>query len=196
MASTDPTAATDRQEFRARFPWRWHVLAWALLIPWQVYGLVMMQGLARTGESAAWSGNPWPAWLELSVVPLFALASTGVGLLEARRASVLLDRRGLVVIDWRRKQQHIRWDDVLWLRTARWAGRSGGIMRVGTRTGSVRFAYPIDRPETLRQEIIARAGLTEVQRGRFRFTYRRTQGPAPQAESHVPPPLRTPPGAV
>jgi hypothetical protein len=176
MPSTDPTAATDRQEFRARLPWRWYVLAWALLIPWQVYGWVMMQGLARTGESAAWSGNPWPAWLELSVVPLFALVGTGVGLLEARRASVLLDRRGLVVIDWRRKQQRIRWDDVLWLRTARWAGRSGGVMRVGTRTGSVRFAYPIDRPETLRQEIIARAGLTERHPGWVRLVYRRDTG--------------------
>ncbi len=78
----------------------------------------------------------------------------------------------------RRKQQRLSWDGVLWLRTARWDGRSGGVMRVGTATGSVGIAYPIDQPEALRQEIITRAGLTEVHTGWLRLTYRRAQTPS------------------
>ncbi len=179
MPCTDPTAATDRREFRARFPSRLWAVGWAAVALSRGVWIAMWtiaHALDPSGETA----GPWRFALEISVVPLFVLVLTGFSLLEARRASVLLDADGLVVTDWRRKQQRILWDDVLWLRTARWAGRSGGVMRVGTAAGSVRFAYPIDQPEALRQEIVARAGLAELQKGWFRLTYRRAHtSPSP-----------------
>jgi hypothetical protein len=174
MSTTNPLTGTDRQEFRARFPWRLYAVVWAMVVV--AFGSCgAIWAVARAASPSAEFAKPLQYALALSVVPLFVLCGTGLGLLEARRASVVLDASGLAVTDWRRKQRRVPWGEVLWLETARWAGRSGGVMRVGTATGSVRFAYPIDRPEVLRQEIIRRAGLGEPEKGWLRFTYRRSR---------------------
>jgi hypothetical protein len=172
MSITNPLTGTDRQEFRARFPWRLYVVVWAMVVA--ISGsCAAIWAVARAASPSAEFAKPLQYALALSLVPLFLLCGTGLGLLEARRASVVLEASGLAVTDWRRKERRVRWEEVLWLKTARWAGRSGGVMRVGTATGSVRFAYPVDRPEVLRQEIIRRAALGEPEKGWLRLTYRR-----------------------
>jgi hypothetical protein len=186
MPTTNPLTETDRQEFRARLPWRLYVVVWAMVVA--THGSCFaIWAVARAASPSAEFAKPLQYALALSVVPLFLLCGTGLGLLEARRASVVLDASGLAVTDWRRNQRRVRWEEVLWLKTARWAGRSGGVMRVGTATGSVRFAYPIDRPEVLRQEIIRGAGLGEPEKGWFCLTYRRSReatAPRPGGEGY------------
>ncbi len=190
MPSTDPTAATDRREFRTRCPWGLLLVWWPLaaVVLWCYAQTALMILLSRYPLFAEMSEET-PAWLSavtearvvafcIAVASLLVLAAARTYLLDARRALILVARDSIVITDRRRRTRDIPWGEVHELRLHRWEGPTfASALRLKTPTGIVRIPDLIAEHQLLAKEIIIRAGLTEVQRGRFRFTYRRAQTP-------------------
>jgi hypothetical protein len=181
MPSTDPTAATERREFRTRFPW-------AALVPWWVPAAVWLWTLADVCVAVFFP----IAWLSpmasggvlafsLAGASLVALGVARAYLLDARRVLIAVTGDGIVVTDRRWRTREIPWGVIQELRLHRWQGPTfGPMLRLVTSTGTMKLPELVVEPELLKEEIITRAGLTEVHRGRFRFTYRRAHAsPSP-----------------
>jgi len=98
--------------------------------------------------------------------------------LLARRAGVLVTRVGLLVRDWRGREQRLFWDQLLELRVIAWL--SGvrppyGLLELRTAADQVRIPSGLVRRdwEDLRDLVIRHAGLTETTRKWWGVTYRR-----------------------
>jgi hypothetical protein len=180
MHSTDPTAATDRQEFRTRFPWD----ALVALVPWWVLAAAGLWALADACLAIFFP----IAWLSpiasggvlgfsLAGASLFALGVARAYLLDARRVLIAVTGDGIVVTDrwWRTRE--IPWGTIQELRLHRWQGPTfGPTLRLVTSTGTTKLPGVIAEPELLKEEIITRAGLTERRQGWVWLVYRRDTG--------------------
>jgi hypothetical protein len=192
MPSTDATATADRREFPAQFGWGLLALGCAVI----TVILFLASKTVDAGLSCLRAWGPLPPLSPWRMAPLFAAAAVDLvvaGLMAAlavacaqedTRAGAVVAADAIEVINRRGRRTVIPWGDVQELWLVGWAGPHGvPRTRLKTPTKVVKIPDLIREREPLMAEFIARAGLTEVQRGRFRLTYRRGQGPAPQEES-------------
>ncbi len=172
------------------FPWGlllvwWPVAAagfWFLTMDLVV--LLLPASLGDWEDSSAMSWMFWPspitvAGFSVSGASLLVLLMARPYVLDARRALILLTPEGIVITDRHRRTRDIPWNEVQDLRVQRWNGPTfGPTLRLSTPAEIVRLPELIVDHEALAEEIIAKAGLTELQKGWLRLVYRRAHPPS------------------
>lgn len=145
---------------------------------------VLPASFADWEDSSAMSWMFWPspitvAGFSVSGASLLVLLMARPYVLDARRALIGLTADGIVITDRRRRTREVPWGEIRELRVHRWQGPTfGPMLRLIASTGTMKLPELVAEPELLRQEIVARAGLAELQKGWLRLTYRRAHSPS------------------